>query len=275
MCNIFKRMYFTLMCVGALCAVQLFCISTSRADEQMADSGAPLGKAETKEALEVFLPMDVTGFESRLARALTGFYEKSYGGAEEWKTLESLKYKGRLEVESAVFKFVAYKKKPDFNKIVLIGPSGQRLVTAYDGSSVWREAPTAVEPMSSAEKANFRRDGVFDSHLLYPNKEGKQVELLGTARLGEDLCYEIKVTLESGDVIEYLLDATAFVERQQKTVNNVSGKVEVVTHSDFRKVGSVVVPHVSVMESEGAVMHTIYLSEVSVNKGVMPWMFTR
>ena len=226
-----------------------------------------------------FEPMDTTGLNPDLVTVLSGYYRNSFTSQKHWEQVESIRFDGTLELPNGPLRFTAFKKKPDYCKIVIFAPNGGRIVMAYDGQDAWQfntlqpdAQPTDLDPL---EALNFIRDATTGGHLLYPLIPGKQIELVGAASLNGRRHYELLVTLPDGQPIRSLLDMTTYAEAQQTTVNHVSGQTEVTTHSDFREVDGVRFPFVSTLTVEGEQMHQSRLDRVQVNLGVMPWMFSR
>jgi hypothetical protein len=83
------------------------------------------------------------------------------------------------------------------------------------------------------------------------------------------------VTLPDGQQVSYVIDVTNSQERQQITVNALSGKREVTTHTAYQTISGVVVPFKSTMTIDGKFVHEVQLRAAQMNLGVMPWMFSR
>jgi uncharacterized radical SAM superfamily Fe-S cluster-containing enzyme len=221
--------------------------------------------------------METEGLHSKLRYLLREYYRLSFGGIENWEQVESFRFEGRLHMPQGTLDFVAFKKKPDYCKIVL-NQGRDQIVMAYDGTDAWQlNTMESSDPvaMPSLEALNFIRDAPTAGHLLYPTLPGKQIELLGMRMVEGHACYELQVTLPNGQQVTYAIERTNFVERQQRVVNAVSGAVEVTTHSELQKVQGVWVPMVSRMETEGVFTHEVRMKSVEINTGVMPWMFAR
>ena len=223
-------------------------------------------------------PMDLDGVDPQLSYVLSRYYQNALGGREHWQQVQSVRFEGSLQLAQGSFSFVAFKKKPEFCKVVLFAPNGERVVMAYDGQDAWQlnsvtaPVPAAMPPL---EALNFIRDASVGGHLLYPTAPHKQIELLGTQRVGDEACSEVRVTLANGQQVTYSIGMTSFTERRQTVVNAVSGEVEVTTHAQTQEVDGLLVPMQSTMTVNGAFRHAVALDRVSVNVGVMPWMFAR
>ena len=232
-----------------------------------------------RELIRAANPMGTEGLEAQLAGILRKYYARTFGGRSNWEQIQSVRFDGRLHLREGAVRFVAFKKKPDYCKVVIMTGGGSRLALAYDGTDPWQLDTGGAEPqpvhMPPAEARNFIRDATIGGHLLYPLIEGKTIKLAGFGEVGGRRCYEIEVVLPGGQRILSSLDISDLSERHQVTVNAVNGLVERTTFSDFRVIDGVRFPFASVMESDGEVVHRVEMLDIQVNRGVMPWMFQR
>jgi hypothetical protein len=216
--------------------------------------------------------------QSDAARILHGYYRNALGGSASWDAIESIRFDGIIMQPEGNVRFFAFKKKPDYCKVIVELPGGGRAVMAYDGEDAWMQN-TLVDPapvdMDPLEAQNFIRDAATGGHLLYPVLPGKSVRYLGTADVGEHPCYEMEVTLPNGQMLRYFLDFGTFAERRQITVNAVNGLEEITTRTDFQRFDGALFPIFSRMETGGKLAHKIEIDRVQTNIGLMPWMFQR
>jgi hypothetical protein len=259
-------------------------------------SGAPCAHAEETEASEEVEeveevpvnayrqaisgvePTSTSGLRSDVARILRGYYQNAFGGSVNWSTIESIRFDGVIKQLGGSLRFVAFKKKPDYCKVVVQLPGGGRMVMAYDGEDAWTmNTLVDTEPvdMDPKEARNFIRDATTGGHLLYPALKGKSLQYHGASLVDEHLCYEIEVTLPDGDSLTYFLDYTTFVERRLVTFNHVSGLEEIKTNTSFGEHQGLVLPLASRLESDGDLIHEIEVVRIQTDRGVMPWMFER
>ncbi|MGZ0656685.1 hypothetical protein ACWPKS_13860 [Coraliomargarita sp. W4R72] len=240
-----------------------------------------LGAAEPEyaESIERLDPMDTTGLDSGLATVLRNYYQRSFTGENNWAEIESLRFDGTLHLAQGVVRFTAFKKKPNYCKVVIYAARGGQVVMSYDGVDAWQfnaMTPGAqIKDMPPLEALNFIRDATTGGHLLYPLIAGKQIELLGIVDFDGRRHYELLTTLPDGQTIRSLLDVTTFAEVCQITFNNVSGDEEVTIHSDFREIDGLRVPFTSKLTVGGEPIHQTHLDRVQVNLGLTPWMFRR
>ncbi len=222
--------------------------------------------------------MRTTGQPAAMETLLQGYYQNTLGGSVNWGRVQSVRFHGVLELPQGMVEFIAFKKKPNYCKVVLYGAEGMRLVMATDGEDSWQlVTDDASEPvdMPEADAINFLRDASIGGHLVYPNWPGKTIELLGIERVAEEMCYRVRVSLPAGLVVEYFIGLTDFVERRQVVTNAATGQQEVIDHFEHREVHGLKIPFRSVMSADGEQVHTVRLLDVDVNIGVTSWMFAR
>lgn len=231
-----------------------------------------------RESIQDYQPMSLQGLDPRLTGILEDYYQATFGGQGNWSKIQSFRLEGVLRLPTGTLSFVAFKKKPDYCKIVLFAGNGARIVMAYDGSDAWQlntMESSEPAPMPPIEALNFIRDAPTAGHLLYPNLPGKRIELLQDQFVDGQACQSLRVTLLSGLQVSYLIDLMDCVERQQVTVNSVSGATEVTTHGRIRKIAGVAIPMESKTTVDGELLHEVQIQRVEANLGIMPWMFAR
>ena len=224
-------------------------------------------------------PMETESLEPRLARILQNYYRKTFSNLENWEKLQSIIFEGTLQLPEGQVRFTAYKKKPNFYKVVLRSLDGTRIVMAYDGHEAWQlnlgSGNSEPATMPEAEADNFIRDATIGGHLLDPWMEGKRIELEDIVKVNDRSCYELVVTMPDGQRIRSAIDILDFAERQQITLNNVNGQEERNIYSDFRVIDGVRFPFASRMESGGKEMHRVEMQKIRLNAGLIKSMFQR
>lgn len=235
--------------------------------------------AEKREALKRLDPMDTTGLDRSVANILRNYYRKNFTSASNWEQIESIRFDGTIHLSHGVLRFTAFKKKPDYCKVVIYVGNGGRVVMAYDGADAWQlntlEPDAKPVAMPEAEAINFIRDATTGGHLFYPQLEGKQITLMGTADVDGQRAYHLRIQLPDGQLVHSFLDMTSFAEVRQVATNQVSGDIEVNTHSDFREIDGVNIPFTSTLTIDGQRVHQSRMYRVQTDVGVMPWMFSR
>ena len=224
-------------------------------------------------------PMDTSGLSDHVSDILQGYYENTFGGAENWQKVESLLIKGKLLTpEGESYEFVNYRKKPDLNKTVVYLENKHKIVTCFDGNDAWQFMTFksgAAESMPTDESVDFIRDSWLGGHLLSPLLPGKSIEILGgSTTIGGKLCIEIKVGLPNEQYYIISLGAKRY-QVAEETVSTLDGSERYVEQSDFRRVSGIITPFRSKIYSDGVLIQETVLESVEINQGVMPWMFRR
>jgi len=232
-----------------------------------------------RESIQQLDPMDTSGLDPKLAQILNSYYIQNFDSPDNWEKVQSIRYDGWLHLSEGSVRFIAFKKKPDYCKVVLFAPGGGRIVMAYDGTDAWQfnttQPDAEPEAMPPAEARNFIRDATTGGHLLYPLIEGKTIRLLGTTRVDNMHCYELEITLPDGQRIRSALEMGTKAERRQITVNAANGLEEINLYHEFSFVDDIRFALKSTMESGGEQVHGVEMLRIQLNLGIMPWMFQR
>jgi hypothetical protein len=222
--------------------------------------------------------MDVTGLDREVASLLGSYYRRNFTDADTWDSVQSIRFEGFLHLPQGSLRFIAFKKKPDYTKVVILVGTKPVFVMAYDGQDAWQiDLSKSQEPvaMAPAEAINFIRDATTGGHLFYPRIPNKKIELKGSAVVADRRCFELLVTLPDGQPVTSFIAMSDFSEFQVRTTNAASGDTEIVRNLDFREHEGIRLPVRSELIINGAVAHTVEIVDVQFNRGVMPWMFAR
>ncbi|WP_269525566.1 hypothetical protein [Coraliomargarita parva] len=242
------------------------------------ESELPLAPADGKEVTVSLRqePMPQLN-NSRLGQILSRYYREGLGGPDNWNRIESLKVSGTIHSGSDDFAFQAYQKKPDLIKMTIRG-NGGILTLGYDGQDAWKVLPGAgnsrtAEKMQDDEARRFIHSAHFGNHLLYPFAGGKRLEYIDTVPVEGTICHQIRVTLATGYQVDYYIDIRRYLEIKVVNKDLRSGFTNSLIYDDYiREFGMPIAKEIRSFE-EGKLVSTLYLQEVKVNSGVMPWMF--
>jgi len=214
--------------------------------------------------------------DSRLGKILARYYDQGLGGEENWSKIESLRLSGTLKLESGEFELFAYQKKPDLIKMT-IGGNQRDLVLGYDGETAWQSAPAEpgkYEPMGGKEARRFIHSARFGNHLLYPFEDGKTITYMDTVPVEGTICHQIRVLLDTEYQVDYFIDIRSYLEIKVVNTDLRTGFVNSVTYEDYiRELGMPIARKVHSSEN-GEWVSTLEVEEVSMNSGLMPWMFS-
>lgn len=250
-------------------------IATTSAESQAsADSASLAGSAATPGAADK--PMPELG-EGRLARLLSRYYAKGLGGLESWQRLNSIRISGEMEVEGAVLQLKAFQKKPDYMKLELVPPVGPPLTLGYDGKQAWKQTrarPDATVPMEAEEARRFVHNAQFGSYLLYPKAPGKHIEFVDTVPTDGAICHQIRVTLGEDYRVDYFIDIRSFRERKVVNKDLKTGMTNTLRYESYKVHSGIPLARVVHSETNGKWVSTLRVETVTLNAGLMPWMFS-
>lgn len=213
---------------------------------------------------------------SQIGRILTRYYNEGLGGVENWDQVQSLWIRGTLTLSDGAFELSGFQKKPNYIKIK-IGKDGERsLILSYDGVDAWQQSVVADEMglMSEAQARRFAHSAQLGSHLLYPFKDGKVIEFVDTVPLDGAICHHLRVRLKNDYQVDYYIDIRTYLELKVVNTDLRSGFVNSVVYGDYvREFGIPVAKSVQSYEG-GTRVSSLALTEIKMNTGLMPWMFS-
>ncbi len=128
--------------------------------------------------------------------------------------------------------FVVEHKRPRSFRME-IELQGAPLVRTFDGAHGWQKQPqgAAPEPLAGDDLHNIFNEADFDNALVDTSSKGR-AELLGKETIGGHDAYKVRVTLLSGDVFDFWVDAASYLPIHWEGGRLINGK-PVVFESDF------------------------------------------
>jgi hypothetical protein len=177
-----------------------------------------------------------------LARAL-----EARGGRAKLRAVETRRESGRLALaEGAEWPFTLEHKRPRSLRME-IDLQGTKLIRAYDGVHGWQLQPQKKisEEMGLDDRRNMANEADFDfcGALIETNVKGS-VELVGKQTADGHDAYRLKVTLLTGDIAYYDLDATTYLPIHWEGARWINGKLSLFESSfaDYRDVDGIKYP---------------------------------
>lgn len=179
---------------------------------------------------------------------LSRYYE-AVGGVDAWTGLETMTASGTLDVADGMIQgpFEIIQKRPAMARME-ITVQGMEIVSAYDGETAWQIFPLtgSTEPeVADPETAKqLIEQADLDGPLIGWREAGHQVELEGRETVDGVETIKLRVTLNTGDVSYYYLDAEEYVPIRIVAVRQVQGQpAELTTILDeYREVGGLLFP---------------------------------
>ena len=192
-----------------------------------------------------------------LDQVLAKHYE-AIGGLDNWKNVQSYRATGRMALMPGTeAPFVMTAKRPLKIRVEFTF-QGMAGVQAYDGTTAWMVMPfmgkVEPEPMPPEMSKDIIEQGDLDGPLVDYQAEGHTLALVGVADMEGTKTYQVKVTLKSGDVQQYYLDAEHFVTIKiegTRTMQGAAVDFEQIL-SDYKAVGGLMLPHSIEARPKGA-----------------------
>ncbi|HXO30306.1 MAG TPA: hypothetical protein VOA80_23360 [Thermoanaerobaculia bacterium] len=155
---------------------------------------------------------------------------------------------------------------------------GAPLVRTFDGAHGWQKQPqgAAPEPLAGDDLHNIFNEADFDNALVDTSTKGK-AELVGKETVGGHDAYKVRVTLLSGDVFDYGVDAVSYLPIHWEGSRLINGK-PVVFESDFtdyRDAGGVKYPFQIESSIKGSAQkQKITFTKIEINAPIDDARFT-
>ncbi len=211
--------------------------------------------------------------------ALTDVLDKHYeaiGGLEAWSAVTSAKMVGKMSAPQGFeAPFTIMFKVPGKSRLEFTF-QGMTGVQAVDGDVAWQIMPfmgkTEAEPMPEEQAKLMIEQADFDGPLVNWEEDGNQIDYEGTEDVEGTTAHKLKVTLESGDVRYYYLDADYFLPIKSSGKTTMQGQEQefVTIYGDYKEVGGIMMAHSIESKPAGAPagqVITIETTEVNVDIG--------
>ena len=146
---------------------------------------------------------------------------------------------------------------------------GQRIVNAFDGTSLWMAMGTMPpQELPGSQAAYARQDAEFDSVFVDYKEKGNRIELVGTETVEGKPAYHLRVTKKGGQPRDFYLDAETGLEKKVTvSVQTPDGAAltQVTEFLDYRDVDGRLVPFTTRQLQNGNLTATITLEKVEFN----------
>lgn len=198
------------------------------------------------------------------------------GGLQAWRGVTNVTLAGDMEAggkQNAKLPFTWTMKRPHKSRLE-IRFQEQTAVQVYDGKQGWKIRPylnrNEVEPYTAAEAKSAAGWQELDGPLVDYAAKGSKVQLAGKEAVEGHDNYKLKLTLANGDQRYLWIDAQTFLETKMdgdpRKMDGRPRKVAVFFR-DYKKVGSVTVPHTIETVVDGVKQsHKISIQTVAFNK---------
>ena len=193
------------------------------------------------------------------------------GGEQKLKAFNTVIITGRLTQGGFHAGYVQEIKRPGKVREEEI-IQGMALVDAYDGKIGWQVSPFEgrkdPDLLSEDDRKGLVEDSDIDGQLVdYKNKDHR-AELIGHDSVEGTDCYKIKLTLSTGDIRYYYIDADSFMVLKVETERKIRGTVryEETLYGDYEQIDGVYFPMAMQMGVKGDSQHAqLTVDKVEVN----------
>jgi outer membrane lipoprotein-sorting protein len=183
---------------------------------------------------------------------------------------------GTATVQGTLVPITTVSKRPNLmrNEMEM---GGQKLVQAFDGTSMWMLIPgmPAQEVPSGPQTEVLKRHSQFDPVFIDYKEKGHKIELQGKESDGGKEVYHLVVTPKDGPVAHYYIDIATGLET--KTVTDIDdpamkGKIET-RMSDYRSVEGRMVPFTMTQVVNGTTVAEMKFEKVEFNVALDDTLF--
>jgi outer membrane lipoprotein-sorting protein len=198
-------------------------------------------------------------------------YHEAAGGLDKFKAVHSMRVTGRMTLGQGMeAPFTRITKRPKSVRVdfTLQGMTGSQ---GYDGTTAWMFMPfmgqTAAELMPPDIAKSMEEEADFDGPLVDYKARGIQVELMGQEPVEGTNTFKLKVTLTTGNVTYYYLDAEYYLPLRTESKRTMQGQEMniVTTLGDYKLEGGLMVPHSIQVSGQGPGVQGFVIEKVEIN----------
>jgi outer membrane lipoprotein-sorting protein len=226
----------------------------------------------------LFLPLLI--FSTLVAKSQTpdeiiNHYIQFIGGAENWKSVNTITTAGNYNYGGVAFPYVAWSKAPNLY-LYTVTFNGKSFSQAYNGKVGWRidgfkneKTKTILKDKQATALAN-EADVELESPFINYRQKGYTAELLGTDSVNNQPCHKIRLLTKS-DTAVYYFDKTDFalVKKQAVSKNSEMDKAPMdIFYSDYQPTGNIKLPRKINCTTAGQRILLITVDSVKLNEPI-------
>ena len=205
---------------------------------------------------------------------------EALGGLANLKSVQSIESVGMISLQGIIAPLTMRIKRPGKLRMDL-AIQGQSLVQATDGETAWQIMPfmgsTIPRKLSDDQAAAMSESADIDGLLTDYKQKGHAVELIGKEDVEGREAYHLKVTKQSGHIIDVYLDTERYLEMKRIAGTVVEGmKIKVTTYyEDYRLVEGLQMPYSMRVEApeRPAFNQVMKLTEIRLNPEIKDTIF--
>ena len=173
-----------------------------------------------------------------------------------------------------------YIKRPGKVRVEVL-VQGNKMISAYDGTSGWSITPWSgssdPQDMTADEIKGMKEQADIEGPLYNWKEKGHKVELIGKEDLECSSVYKIKLTKADGDIETYYIDADSFVPLKTTSITKIQGnESESETYmSNYADFNGVMMAKTIANKYKGQVVSTIQMDKVEFNQPVSDSLFMK
>ena len=198
-------------------------------------------------------------------------YYEAAGGLDKFKAVNGMRVMGRVTLGQGMeAPFTRITKRPKMVRVDFT-LQGMTATQAYDGQTAWMFIPfmgqTAAEVMPADLAKSMEEEADFDGPLVDYQPRGIQVELVGQEQVEGTNTFKLKVTMKSGDVTFYYLDAEYYLPLRTEAKRTIQGRELslVTTLGDYKPEGGLLLPHSIQVSGQGPGGQSFVIEKVEIN----------
>jgi hypothetical protein len=165
---------------------------------------------------------------AQTADEIVAKYIKTLGGLDKIEAVKSLRRTGKFNGGGGFEAVVVEENKRPGSVRQDFTIQGMTGVTAYDGATGWKIEPwngkKDAEPLGEEELREVVEDSDIDGPLVNYQQKGVKVEYVGKDEFEGSDVYKLRVTLPSGDVKIYYMDADYYVPIKIESKRTIRGE---------------------------------------------------
>lgn len=194
------------------------------------------------------------------------------GGLARMKAVKTMRATGRVTIGPGMEAPIALEQMRPSSVRIEVTVQGLTIIQAYDGKTGWMLNPMSgrkdPEPMPSEILKSMEEQADIDGPLIDYKAKGSTAELLGKEKAEGTDCYKVKITLKSGDIRTYFIDAENYLEVRVDSKTTVRGtETEGNTIlSDWKDVAGMMMPFsIDAGQTGAPARQKITLEKIEVN----------
>jgi hypothetical protein len=198
------------------------------------------------------------------------FLKANLGNAAERPN--SLCFRGVIEEKGAKRGFVIFKKRPGMIRIHIIETNLVIGIVAYDGTNVWRQARgQSAIPVVGSDAESVVIASRYDHPLVDYRERGTVVRL--EARTGNQPI-QLHIRETDGTEMTSTIDPVTYAELSMR-VRGSDGRWQESKFREYHRVGTLNLPYVQELWSDGGLKSTTRITDVSLDPGLLDEFFAR